>query len=120
MLHSLPELATAVAGSVSGVGEGEWFGGAALNSIIIICKVVLLLLKYCKHHAQLWYIPKRRILHSLPELLVGSAGEVGEVEWFGGAAMNNILCEDSMCLNTVSIMLNCDTRHTNEQHNQTT
>ena len=51
MLHSLPELATAVAGSVSGVGEGEWFGGTAMNSII--CKVVLLLLKYCKHHAQL-------------------------------------------------------------------
>ena len=33
--------------------------------------------------------------------------------------MNNILCEDSTCLNTVSIMLNCDTFLTNEQHNRT-
>jgi len=59
-------------------------------------------------------------LHSLPELLVGSAGGVGELEWFGGAAMNNNLCDDSTCLNTVSIMLNCDTFLTNQQHNQTT
>ena len=59
----------------------------------------------------------------LPELAtaeVGSACWVGEGGWFEGAAVNNILCDDSTCLYTVSIMLNCDTFHTNEQHNRTT
>ena len=38
----------------------------------------------------------RIILHNLPELVtqvVGSAGEVREVEWFGLAAMNSIICK---------------------------
>ena len=39
ILHSLPELVTTVVGSVGGVGEGGWFGGAAMNSVK--CKVVL-------------------------------------------------------------------------------
>ena len=34
IIHSLPELVTTVVGSVGGVGEGEWFGGAAMNSYI--------------------------------------------------------------------------------------
>ena len=56
-------------------------------------------LKYCNYHAELSYIPhseQRRFLVCLlrlPELLVRRAGGVGEVEWFGGAAMNNILFE---------------------------
>jgi len=36
ILHNLLELVTPVVGSAGGVGEGEWFGGAAMNSII--CK----------------------------------------------------------------------------------
>jgi len=36
MLHSLPELVTMVVGSVGRVGEGEWFGGAAINSKVYI------------------------------------------------------------------------------------
>jgi len=33
ILHSIPELATTVVGGEIGVGEGEWFGGAAINSM---------------------------------------------------------------------------------------
>ena len=37
IIHSPPELVTTVAGSAGGVGEDEWFGGAAMNSCCLIC-----------------------------------------------------------------------------------
>ena len=33
MLHSIPEVATTVVEGEIGVGEGEWFGGAVINSM---------------------------------------------------------------------------------------
>jgi len=49
-------MVTTVVESAGGVGEGEWFGGAAVNT----CSTVV-------HSAM-------QDLHSLPELLFGSAG----------------------------------------------
>ena len=52
MLHSLPELTAAAVGGVGGVGEGEWFGGAAINNKFYIVQASLssaLKLQYIPH-----------------------------------------------------------------------
>jgi len=44
---------------------------------------------------------------------------VGEGERLGGAATNSIIFKDSTCSNTVTIMFNCDTLHTNKHYRRT-
>ena len=106
------------------VGKGERVGGTATNSTIFkdsTCLNTVTIMFNCDTlHSNKHYRRTLVYLHSLPELttaVVGSVSGVGVGDWFGGAALNNTLCEDSTCLNAVSIMLICDTLDTNEQHN---
>ena len=62
------------------------------------------------------------MLHNLPELVttvLWSADGVGKGERVGGAATNSTIFKDSTCSNTVTIMFNRDTLHTNKHYKRT-